>query len=290
MEGSGIRIVGHGRMTSPASPQTATPEEPDVPDAPVSLTLTAFAGIPLVHSGDDLVALILQSLQQTSIKLEDGDILVIAQKIVSKSEGRYVRLADVKPSERAFQLAAETEKDPRLMELILSESREIVRYRSSVIVAENRQGVVLANAGIDHSNVEKDGGEEQVLLLPLDPDASAANIRKQLQRKTNRNLAVIINDSLGRAWRNGTTGTALGVSGLPALLDLRGRPDLFGEPLQTSEEAIADELSAAASLLQGQAGEGRPVILIRGYDFSGIAMQNTGTFGLIRPKEKDLFR
>ena len=277
-------------MTSPASPQTATPEEPDVTDAPVSLTLTAFAGIPLVHSGDDLVALILQSLQQTSIKLEDGDILVIAQKIVSKSEGRYVRLADVKPSERAFQLAAETEKDPRLMELILSESREIVRYRSSVIVAENRQGVVLANAGIDHSNVEKDGGEEQVLLLPLDPDASAANIRKQLQRKTNRNLAVIINDSLGRAWRNGTTGTALGVSGLPALLDLRGRPDLFGEPLQTSEEAIADELSAAASLLQGQAGEGRPVILIRGYDFSRISTQNTGTFGLIRPKEKDLFR
>ena len=277
-------------MTSPASPQTATPEEPDEPDAPVSLTLTAFAGIPLVHSGDDLVALILQSLQQTSIKLEDGDILVIAQKIVSKSEGRYVRLADVKPSEKAFQLAAETEKDPRLMELILSESREIVRYRSSVIVAENRQGVVLANAGIDHSNVEKDGGEEQGLLLPLDPDASAANIRKQLQRKTNRNLAVIINDSLGRAWRNGTTGTALGVSGLPALLNLRGHPDLFGEPLQTSEEAIADELSAAASLLQGQAGEGRPVILIRGYDFSGIPTQNTGTFGLIRPKEKDLFR
>ncbi len=277
-------------MTSPAFPQTATPEELDVPDAPVSLTLTAFAGIPLVHSGDDLVALILQSLQQTSIKLEDGDILVIAQKIVSKSEGRYVRLADVKPSKRAFQLAAETEKDPRLMELILSESREIVRYRSSVIVSENRQGVVLANAGIDHSNVEEDGGKEQVLLLPLDPDASAANIRKQLQRKTNRNLAVIINDSLGRAWRNGTTGTALGVSGLPALLDLRGRPDLFGEPLQTSEEAIADELSAAASLLQGQAGEGRPVILIRGYDFSGIPTQNTGTFGLIRPKEKDLFR
>ncbi len=277
-------------MTSPAFPQTATPEELDVPDAPVSLTLTAFAGIPLVHSGDDLVALILQSLQQTSIKLEDGDILVIAQKIVSKSEGRYVRLADVKPSKRAFQLAAETEKDPRLIELILSESREIVRYRSSVIVAENRQGVVLANAGIDHSNVEEDGGKEQVLLLPLDPDASAANIRKQLQRKTNRNLAVIINDSLGRAWRNGTTGTALGVSGLPALLDLRGRPDLFGEPLQTSEEAIADELSAAASLLQGQAGEGRPVILIRGYDFSGIPTQNTGTFGLIRPKEKDLFR
>ena len=286
-------------MTSPASPQTATPEEPDVTDAPVSLTLTAFAGIPLVHSGDDLVALILQSLQQTSIKLEDGDILVIAQKIVSKSEGRYVRLADVKPSERAFQLAAETEKDPRLMELILSESREIVRYShrsfrsSGVIVSENRQGVVLANAGIDHSNVETDCGAEQVLLLPIDPDASAKKIRQQLQQKTNRNLAVIINDSLGRAWRNGTTGTALGVSGLPALLDLRGSPDLFGEALRTSEEAIADELSAAASLLQGQAAEGRPVILIRGYDFytfPGFSASDTGTSGLIRQKEKDLFR
>ena len=181
----------------------------------------------------------------------------------------------------------------------MSESREIVRYShrsfrsSGVIVSENRQGVVLANAGIDHSNVETDCGAEQVLLLPIDPDASAKKIRQQLQQKTNRNLAVIINDSLGRAWRNGTTGTALGVSGLPALLDLRGSPDLFGEALRTSEEAIADELSAAASLLQGQAAEGRPVILIRGYDFStfpGFSASDTGTSGLIRQKEKDLFR
>ena len=141
--------------------------------------------------------------------------------------------------------------------------------------------------------METDCGAEQVLLLPIDPDASAKKIRQQLQQKTNRNLAVIINDSLGRAWRNGTTGTALGVSGLPALLDLRGSPDLFGEALRTSEEAIADELSAAASLLQGQAAEGRPVILIRGYDFStfsGFSASDTGTSGLIRQKEKDLFR
>ena len=246
-----------------------------------------------------MVAFILRSLQETSTNLVDGDILVIAQKIVSKAEGRYVKLADVKPSERAFQLAEETGKDPRLVELILSESREIVRYShrsfrsSGVIVSENRQGVVLANAGIDHSNVETDCGAEQVLLLPIDPDASAKKIRQQLQQKTNRNLAVIINDSLGRAWRNGTTGTALGVSGLPALLDLRGSPDLFGEALRTSEEAIADELSAAASLLQGQAAEGRPVILIRDYDFStfpGFSASDTGTSGLIRQKEKDLFR
>ena len=286
-------------MTFPASTQTASTGYPVASDVPVSLTLKALTGIPLIHSGDDLVAFILRSLQETSTNLVDGDILVIAQKIVSKAEGRYVKLADVKPSERAFQLAEETGKDPRLVELILSESREIVRYShrsfrsSGVIVSENRQGVVLANAGIDHSNVETDCGAEQVLLLPIDPDASAKKIRQQLQQKTNRNLAVIINDSLGRAWRNGTTGTALGVSGLPALLDLRGSPDLFGEALRTSEEAIADELSAAASLLQGQAAEGRPVILIRGYDFStfpGFSASDTGTSGLIRQKEKDLFR
>ena len=154
-------------------------------------------------------------------------------------------------------------------------------------MVENRQGVVLANAGIDHSNVETDGNAEQVLLLPVDPDASAANIRKELHQKTKVNVAVIINDSLGRAWRNGTIGTALGVSGLPSLLDLRGQPDLFGKPLRVTEEAIADEFSSAASLLQGQAAEGRPIVLIRGYSFSGPP---TLASSLIRPKEKDLFR
>ena len=194
---------------------------PDNPQ-PVSLTLTALSGIPLVRPGDDLVALILQSLKQTKMILMEGDILVIAQKIISKSEGRYVRIAEVTPSEQAYSLAESTEKDPQTVELITLESREIVRHRTGVIVAENRQGVVLANAGIDHSNVETDGNAEQVLLLPVDPDVSAANIRKELHQKTKVNVAVIINDSLGRAWRNGTIGTALGVSGLPSLLDLRG--------------------------------------------------------------------
>ena len=255
--------------------------------SPVSLTLTALSGIPLVRPGENLATLILQSFEQAALALEDGDILVIAQKIVSKSEGRHVKLGDVQPSQGARELAAVTEKDPRLVELILLESRGIVRHRLGVIVAENRQGVVLANSGIDHSNVEADGDAEQMLLLPVDPDASAARIHKELQEQTQVNIAVIINDSLGRAWRNGTTGTALGVSGLPALLDLRGLPDLFGKPLQVSEQAIADELSAAASLLQGQAAEGQPVVLIRGYATSAPP---TPASALIRPKEKDLFR
>jgi len=149
---------------------------------------------------------------------------------------------------------------------------------------------VLANAGIDSSNVGSESEDEKVLLLPIDPDKSAGNINKELQLKFKVRLAVIINDSLGRAWRNGTTGTALGVSGIPALLDLRGRPDLFKKPLRVSEEAIADELSSAASLLQGQADEGRPIVLIRGFNFLKFSSSDTGISTLIRPKEKDLFR
>jgi len=258
-----------------------------------SLSLTALSGIPLVSPGDDLVEIIFQSLKQTKLKLEDGDILVIAQKIISKSEGRYVRLDEVNPSEQALKLAKTTGKNPCLVELILSESHKVVRHRPGVIVTENHQGVVLANAGIDHSNVEAYGGAEQVLLLPKNPDATAASIQKELEQISKVKIAVIINDSIGRAWRNGTVGTALGVSGLPALLDLRGQSDLFGAPLLVSEEAIADELSSAASLLQGQADAGRPVVLISGYTFStpaGSAMAPSGASSLIRPREKDLFR
>ena len=252
-----------------------------------SLSLTALSGIPLVRPGDDLVEYILKGLRSEKLYLTDGDILVIAQKVVSKAEGRYVRLDNVQPSTRAQQLAEAAGKDPRLVELILSESREILRYRPGVIIVVNRQGLVLANAGIDHSNVERDGDVEQVLLLPADPDASAACICSDLLEQTQVSVAVIINDSIGRAWRNGTTGTAIGVSGLPALLDLRGHPDLFDEPLQVSEEAVADELAAAASLLQGQAAEGRPVVLIRGYAPSALPSPASS---LIRPKAKDLFR
>ncbi len=241
----------------------------------------------MVRPGDDLVEYILKGLRSEKLYLTDGDILVIAQKVVSKAEGRYVRLDNVQPSTRAQQLAEAAGKDPRLVELILSESREILRYRPGVIIVVNRQGLVLANAGIDHSNVERDGDVEQVLLLPADPDASAACICNDLREQTQVSVAVIINDSIGRAWRNGTTGTAIGVAGLPALLDLKGHPDLFGEPLRVSEEAVADELAAAASILQGQAAEGRPVVLIRGYAPSALPSPASS---LIRPKAKDLFR
>ncbi len=252
-----------------------------------SLSLIALSGIPLVRPGDDLVEYIFKGLRSEKLYLTDGDILVIAQKVVSKAEGRYVRLDNVQPSKRAQQLAEASGKDPRLVELILSESCEILRYRPGVIIVVNRQGLVLANAGIDHSNVERDGDVEQVLLLPADPDASAACICSDLREQTQVSVAVIINDSIGRAWRNGTTGTAIGVAGLPALLDMRGHPDLFGEPLRVSEEAVADELAAAASLLQGQAAEGCPVVLIRGYAPSALPSPASS---LIRPKAKDLFR
>ena len=254
---------------------------------PISITITALSGIPLVKPGDNIVELILESLRISKMTLLEGDILVVAQKIVSKSEGRYVKIADVVPSLEAKLLAESSGKDPRLVELIQKESKKIVRHRKGVIVTENRQGVVMANSGIDRSNVEKDGNYEQVLLLPVNPDKSAANIRKGLYQKTNVNVALIINDSLGRAWRNGTIGTALGVSGLPSLLDLKGVPDLFGKPLSVTEEAIADEFSSAASILQGQAAEGRPVVLIRGYISSSTS---SSASSLIRNKEEDLFK
>ena len=258
-----------------------------ISNQPISITLTALSGIPLVRPGDNLVELIIKSLESTKMILLDNDILVIAQKIVSKSEGRYVRISDVEPSEKSFSLAKYSGKDPRLVELIQKESKKIVRHRKGVIVTENRQGVIMANSGIDRSNVEKDGDSEQVLLLPKNPDKSAEKIRKELCKRANVNIAVIINDSLGRAWRNGTIGTALGVSGLPSLLDFRGVPDLFGKSLNVSEEAIADEFSSAASILQGQAAEGRPIVLIRGYSASLTA---TKASYLIRKKEKDLFQ
>ena len=249
------------------------------------LVVTALAGLPTVRASDDLAGLILDALPANAVTLEDGDVLVVAQKVVSKAEGRMRRLADVEPSPEARKLAARAQKDPRLVELILSESRAVLRFAPGVIVVEDRRGFVMANAGIDASNVE--GGDEHVLLLPEDPDGSARALREALKARTGRDVAIVINDSFGRAWRLGTVGTAIGIAGLPGLLDLRGRPDRNGRALQTSELGLADEVAAAASLMMGQGGEGRPAVHLRGVPY---AREDGSVGSLIRPREKDLFR
>jgi coenzyme F420-0:L-glutamate ligase/coenzyme F420-1:gamma-L-glutamate ligase len=252
-----------------------------------SLTLTALEGIPLVQDGDDLVTLITEALARTGHELRDGDVLVLAQKIVSKAEGRMVELASVTPSGRALKLAEEVDKDPRAVELILSESNEIVRHKRGVLIVEHRIGIVMANAGIDASNVNEDGGADKVLLLPLDPDASCEAIRSEIKTRTGVDVGVLVNDSVGRAWRTGTMGLAIGVAGLPSVIDLRGNTDLFGRELMVSEQAVADELASAASLLQGQGDEGKPVVLIRGYI---SAAPHQPARDLVRTKDQDMFR
>ena len=251
-----------------------------------TISLYPLQGIPLIRSGDDLSTIIIESVHSNKFQWSDSDILVIAQKIVSKSEGRLVNLKQIQPSKHSIELASRTEKDPRLVELILSESKKVIRFKKGLIVVQNHQGVILANAGIDHSNVEQDDENDQVLLLPKNPDVSAEKIHKNLFARTGFHLGVIINDSIGRAWRNGTIGTAIGVAGLPAILDLKGRDDLFGNPLQVSEQAIADELASAASLIQGQADEALPLVLIKGFK---TLLDNIPASGLIRDIKKDLF-
>lgn len=255
---------------------------------PVRLAITALGGIGLVHPGDDLAAIVLGALKYSGEALADGDVLVVAQKIVSKAEGRYAALDAVTPSPRAKTLAAEVSKDARLVELILSESTGVVRKRDGVLVVAHRIGLVLANAGIDASNVEHaaDGGE-QVLLLPEDPDRSAEQLSAGLLERTGKTVGIIINDSLGRAWRNGTVGAAIGAAGIGALQDLRGRHDLFDRPLNITQVGRADEIAAAASIVMGQADEGRPVVLVRGLEAMG---ESGDARELVRPEEQDLFR
>jgi coenzyme F420-0:L-glutamate ligase/coenzyme F420-1:gamma-L-glutamate ligase len=256
-------------------------------DAPASLTLTALAGVPLVRPGDDLAWLVMAALQASRLALQPGDAVVLAQKIVSKAQGRLVDLTAVQPTPRARELAARTGKDARLMQLVLDESTEVLRAVPGVVVVEHRLGFVAANAGIDQSNANADGGDAQALLLPLDPDGTCADLRGELRARTGVDVAVLVIDSFGRAWRNGTIGTAIGASGLPALLDLRGSPDLFGRRLQSTEVGLADELAAAASLVMGQAAEGRPIVLARGLGYEGSP---GSARDLLRPRQMDLFR
>jgi coenzyme F420-0:L-glutamate ligase/coenzyme F420-1:gamma-L-glutamate ligase len=255
----------------------------------MNLTLYPLEGLPLVSPGDDLPALIADTLTKNNLSLQDGDVLVIAQKIVSKAEDRLVNLTTVKPSEAALDYARLAQKDPRLVELILSESQEVLRVRKNLIIVEHRLGFISANAGIDHSNVSGTWGDaiDWVLLLPKNPDASAADIRQKLEEKFGVRIGVVIIDSHGRAWRLGTVGMTIGLSGLPGLVDLRGEPDLFDYRLRVTQVAASDELAAGASLVMGQAREGRPVVLARGFPY---ALREGSLSELIRSKEADLFR
>jgi coenzyme F420-0:L-glutamate ligase/coenzyme F420-1:gamma-L-glutamate ligase len=251
-----------------------------------SITLTALEGLPLIEPGDDLGALLIGALRRLNIAPADRDVVVVAQKVVSKAEGRLVDLASVVPSVCARKLAETVGKDPRLVEVILSESSEVVRYKRDVLIVAHKLGFVMANAGVDQSNV---GSEDAacVLLLPRAPDASAAALKAQLDREFGVDLGIIINDSFGRPWRNGVVGVALGAAGVPALRNLVGTPDLFGRKMRVTEVAIADEIAAAASLLMGESDERIPAVHVRGVVCDAEPVPASA---LVRSKETDMFR
>jgi len=251
------------------------------------LEVLALPGIPLVREGDDLAAIIAAGLDRAGLTLADHDVVVVAQKIVSKAEGRTVDLATVTPSAEAEALAAEVGKDPRVVDVILSDSKKVVRSRPNLLIMQHRLGFVMANAGVDQSNIAAADGVQRALLLPVDPDGSAERLRAELATRYGVRLGVIISDSFGRPWRRGTAGVAIGAAGLPAVIDKRGSPDLFGRTLEVTIIGFADEIAAAASLLQGQADEGQPVILVRGLRWSA---PDANISEVVRPPEEDLFQ
>lgn len=253
------------------------------------LVLTPLGGMPIFQPGDNLVLEILKAASNQGIQILEDDIFVLAQKIISKSEGRFVNLVDVKPGRKAIKIAQKVKKDPRLVEMILSESSGILRIRPGTIIVEHRLGFVCANAGIDHSNVQPLSGNSGnwILLLPRDPDLSAKNIVDEMKLKTGKRVGVVIIDSHGRAWRNGIVGTSIGVAGVPAVVDMRGKPDLFGFNLRITQIGAVDELAAAASLVMGQAAEGIPVVHVRGFPYP---LRETSSKELHRIRRKDLFR
>jgi coenzyme F420-0:L-glutamate ligase/coenzyme F420-1:gamma-L-glutamate ligase len=265
-----------------AKRSTSRSSSKKAPAAKSDLRLIRLPGLPEIQRGDDLAGQITVAARKARLRFEDGDILVIAQKIISKAEGAVVRLAAVKPSPQAQAIAERQKKDPRLVEVILKESRRLVRT-DPVLIAETRHGYVCANAGVDHSNVP---GEDAVTLLPRDPDQSARNLAAALRKGAGKRVGVIISDTFGRPWRLGLTNVAIGASGVPVLRDLRGTRDRDGKPLTATVLAVADELAAAAGLLMGKS-EGFPVVLIRGYGYKSSSEPATG---IIRPAAEDLFR
>lgn len=251
------------------------------------LCLKPLSGLPLVAPGDDLPALLIAAMERNGVEPRPSDVLVVAQKVVSKSEGRYVRLADVTPSPRAAELAAVVQKDPRLVEAVLSESTEVVATGPGVLIVAHRLGFVMANAGVDQSNVEQKPDDEQVLLLPEDPDGWCEATRTRIRDRFGVDIGVIVSDSFGRAWRVGVTGVAIGAAGLPAVVDCVGDADLFGRALRVTQIGFADEIAAAASLMMGQAAQGLPAVLVRGLSWR---QPSAPASALVRPKSQDMFR
>lgn len=246
-------------------------------------------GIPLIQPSDDLAAILVKSLRDSALAPSSGDVLVVTQKIVSKAEGRLVRLSEVVPTPRAQELAKRLDKDPRKVEVILRESRTVLRAERSaktgqgILICETRHGLVCANAGVDESNLS---APDTVLLLPLDPDASAAKLRDRLCRDLGVDLGVVITDSFGRPWRLGIVNVAIGVAGCPALVDYKGRKDYSGKELQVTEIAVADEIAAVAGLVMGKL-QTVPAALIQGFESQGKPGR---AVDLQRPESEDLFR
>jgi coenzyme F420-0:L-glutamate ligase/coenzyme F420-1:gamma-L-glutamate ligase len=252
------------------------------------LSLIAIPGIPLVSPGDDLASLIYQALRAAELSLAPSDVLAVASKIVSKAEGRLVDLSDIHPTPEAGEIAEVCRKDPRLVQLVLDESREVSRIRPGLLITRHRLGFVCANAGIDSSNVgPPEEGRKTVLLLPLDPDASASRLRIELERLAGTAPAVVIVDSHGRPHRLGTVGIAIGAAGAPGLQDCRGRPDIFGRPLRHTEVGLGDLVASAATLLFGQADEQIPAVLLRGLRFE---TREGSAAELVRPRDLDMYR
>lgn len=249
------------------------------------VTLTALSDIPLIEPDDNLASIIGDSIEREFGGLLDGDVLAVAQKVISKAEGRYVRLDDVLISAEAATLAAKIAKDPRRVELVLRESNAVVASRPGIVVVEHRLGFVMANAGIDESNVDHSAGE-RVLLLPENPDQSARQLKASLDDRFGCRIGVIITDTFGRPWRNGVVGVAIGCAGVESVRDLVGAPDIFGRQMQVTEVAVADEIASAASMLMGQGDERRPVVLIRGLDVAG----DRPAASIVRARERDMFR
>ena len=255
-------------------------------NSPPALNMQVVPNIPMICAGDSLAEIIGAQIKQAGIVLQDGDVLVIAQKIVSKAEGRQIPLADVEASAAAGELARETEKEPALCQLILDESAEILRKKPGVIIVRHRLGHVGANAGIDQSNIAHEGGDA-ALLLPVDPDKSAHELHLALSAEFNCHVGIIIADSMNRPWRMGTLGAAIGCAGVQVLDDLRGGEDMFGRELKVSMVNVADSITATACLLMGETTEGTPVVLVKGL---GKVADRERAADIMRPLEDDLFR